>query len=430
MNGKLRWELTSDLLRTPWLSGGEADRFAVRFAEVRKTMRGGQDAVLAAEENPVDFLAVVFAALLADRAVILGNRGWGAEEWRQALEVRDRGLSPGEILIATGGSGGRLRFARHTWRTLAESANGFARFFDGGGIQSVCVLPLFHVSGFLQVIRALVSGGRVELHSWERMVAGELPELRNGFLSLVPTQLRRLLKGKTHVSWLRNLAAIPLGGAAPSAELLEEAANLELPVVLSYGATETGAMVTAQHPGDFLGGDRTSGRVLPHATVRIVDAGGKEVPAGTKGRIRVSGASIFCGYEPGIAHPSGAEWVSGDLGLSDDRGRLIVTGREDRVIISGGENISPEEVEAVLLASGRVEDVSVFGVSDSEWGETVVAAYVPVKGTGPEVLESWVKRELAAYKRPKLWVPLDELPRNAQGKIDRRELAERCQRRK
>jgi o-succinylbenzoate---CoA ligase len=434
--------LPEGLVRGSWIRGSGAGIFERRLAEEREKAAGRSRCNLVAAEDPVTFLAAVLASLLEGRPVALANHAWGPEEWRQVGELNLAGtakgtgqgeaeppecppLRAGEILIPTGGSGGRVRFARHNWDTLAAAAEGFTRFFGGSPVHSVCVLPLFHVSGLMQVIRAWVSGGTVELIEWRELASGALPESaadEGGILSLVPTQLRRLLTVKELHPWMRRLQAIPLGGAAAGADLLAAAARMKLPVALTYGATETAAMAAAQEPLDFLGGDRTSGHPLPHLTVRIAGPAGEDLSAGAVGRIHVAGRSLFTGYIPGGPRNE-PEWISGDLGFLDQRGRLVVVGREDRVVISGGEKISPEEVERVLLESGRVADAVVLGLDHSDWGQIVAAVYVAEGPVTKEDLAAWVRCRLAPHKVPKVWRAVETIPRSAQGKVKREQLA-------
>lgn len=434
--------LPEGLVRGSWLRGSGAEAFERRLAEERKKAAGRSRCNLVAAEDPVTFVAAVLAALLEGRPVALANHAWGPEEWRQVAALNLAGtatgagqeeadppehppLEAGEILIPTGGSGGRVRFARHNWDTLATAADGFARFFGGGPVHSICVLPLFHVSGLMQVIRAWVSGGTVEWVDWRELARGALPESaanEGGFLSLVPTQLRRLLTVEELHPWMRRLQAIPVGGAAAGADLLAAAARMKLPVALTYGATETAAMATAQEPFDFLGGERTSGRPLPHLAVRIAGPAGEDLPSGAVGRIHVASRSLFAGYIPGGPRKE-PEWISGDLGFLDRRGRLVVVGREDWVVISGGEKISPEEVERVLLDSGRLADAVVLGLDHSDWGQVVAAAYVAEGPVTEEELAAWVRCRLAPHKVPKVWRAVEAIPRSAQGKVKREQLA-------
>jgi O-succinylbenzoic acid--CoA ligase len=239
-----------------------------------------------------------------------------------------------------------------------------------------------------------------------------LPEGGEWFLSLVPTQLQRLLLQPAAVARLRRFRAIFLGGGPAWPELLETAATARLPLSLSYGMTETAAMITAQRPEEFLSGARSCGMVMPHAQVEI----------SSEGAIRVGGDSLFRGYFPAWREPQ--PFATEDLGHFDAAGLLHINGRRDAVIITGGKKVTPAEVEAALRATGQFADVAVLGVPDAEWGQVIVACY-PANQAAPDLpaIEGKLGRDLAAYKRPKRYLAVDPWPRNAQGKIDRMALA-------
>lgn len=171
-------------------------------------------------------------------------------------------------------------------------------------------------------------------------------------------------------------------------------------------------MVTAQRPAEFLAGDRTAGSALPHA----------ETVVESDGTITVTGLSVFRGYWPEVSALS--TFRTQDIGEMKGK-RLQVHGRRDSVIISGGEKINPLEVEAVLRATEEFSDVTVVGMRDSEWGERVVACYdASAKGREPDLarVARAVTDQLTIFKRPKEYVAIADWPRNAQGKLNRREL--------
>lgn len=425
--------MNEDLLLRSWITGAPAADFRRRVEHLTALLRPGTGPVLVAESNPLVFLAEFFAALLAGRPVVIGSFAWAEREWARAEEIlggdgmvfatdgvgcsatgsRAPGadLRPGEILIPTGGSSGALRFARHSWETLAAAAEGFRTHFGGGAVDSLCVLPLYHVSGLMQAVRSLMSGGTFIPLEWQRVAQGEVPFGANQFLSLVPTQLHRLLARECDLTWMRELKAIPLGGAAASAALLEKAAEQRLPIALSYGMTETAAMVTALRPEEFAGGRRDCGSSLPHAQVRV----------GARGSIRVKSASLFCGYAPGDAG-AGEWWETGDVGSWSPEGGLEIAGRAGRWIVTGGEKVSLDEVEEVLKHEAGVKEVTAFGVEDPEWGQALAAAYVPGQGGQSIDARRALAGRLMPHKIPKFLFPLEELPRTAAGKIDRARL--------
>jgi O-succinylbenzoic acid--CoA ligase len=193
-------------------------------------------------------------------------------------------------------------------------------------------------------------------------------------------------------------------------ELADAAARARLPISLTYGMTETAAMVTALLPEEFHAGHRSSGRPLPHAGVEIAL---DEV-------ISVRGGSLFRGYFP--QRREGEALITEDIGGWNQYGELVVFGRRDAMIITGGKKVSPTDVEAALRASGEFQDVAVIGLPDREWGEVVIACFPA--GREPDLGRAM--RDLAGHQRPKRFVaiPADEWPRNAHGKLNRATLQE------
>ena len=367
-----------------------------------------------AEREPARFKAALAAAVAGRGPVVLADPGWGERERGElrallaAGDATERGeRDDGWLLIPSGGTGGRVKLARHDGATLAAAAAGFADHFGIRKVDAVGVLPLHHVSGLMGWLRSVVTGGRHAAADWKDVEAGRWPEPPAGgtaTLSLVPTQLQRLLGRPEAEAWLRRFAAVAVGGGPAWAELLERAAAARVPLAPSYGMTETAAMATALRPEEFLAGGRSSGRALPHARVEI----------GADGRIGVGGASLFRGYYPERRH--GTIFRTEDTGNFDAQGCLHVAGRSDAAIVTGGKKVQPAEVEAALRASGECDDVAVIGVPDPEWGEAVVACY-PGGGRRPDAAKA--AAALPGWARPKRWVPVEPWPRNAQGKVNR-----------
>lgn len=322
-------------------------------------------------------------------------------------EAHESKIAAGWLGVATGGSSGGLRLARHDEHTIGAAVRGFCAHFGVSRVNAVGVLPPHHVSGLMAAARCAATGGRLVAWTWKQLEAGERPVLAVGdwFLSLVPTQLQRVLEVPATVAWLRDFHTIFIGGGPVWPELMERAAQARVPVAFSYGMTETAAMIAAQTAAEFAAGDRSSGRVMPHAQV-VIDV--------ATGRIRVAGESVFRGYFGG--EPAGRSFLTDDLGAWDAQGRLHILGRHDGVIITGGKKVHPAEVEAALRATGQFDDVAVIGLPDKEWGERVVACHPAGKAVDPERIPL---DALAVYQRPKQFIAVRDWPRNAQGKIDR-----------
>lgn len=347
----------------------------------------------------------------------LGDEKARADIEHRALTARGGELfEQGWLGIATGGSSGTRKFARHDEGTLTAAVRGFCAHFGLTRVNAIDVLPAYHVSGLMARVRCAETGGRHVAWEWKRLEAGDRPmltEARDGWvISLVPTQLQRLLGAAEAVAWLRGFKIIFVGGGPVWPELAEAASRERLPVSLSYGMTETAAMVAALKPEEFLAGARSCGRALPQVKIDLVEE---------DGRVRIEGDSVFRGYWP--ERQESREFLTEDLGSFDERGHLQILGRRDAVIISGGKKVQPAEVEAALRATGEFADVAVIGVPDAEWGEAVVACY-PKRGRVPDLekVGEVINRHLAGHHRPKRFVAIAEWPRNAQGKINRTEL--------
>lgn len=326
--------------------------------------------------------------------------------------------SPARVFVPTGGTTGAPRFARHDRTTLVAAAQGFARVFPGPA-HSLCLLPLWHVGGLMQAVRARVTKGRLRLANWDAVRSGEGRSDPHGFfLSLVPTQLERLMGDESAVIWLKGFRAVFLGGGPSAPGLLERARAEGIPLAPAYGLTETAALVTVMMPADFLAGGAGVGRPLPHASVAVVDEGGECLPAGSVGRIRVSSESLFYGY--GAEDRREADpFLTGDLGRMDAEGCLTVVGRADEVIISGGEKILPGEVEAAIREAGLAVDVAVFGRPDDRWGEVVCAVLSGGDFVDGASARAALRSVLPGHKIPRYWLQVDQLPRNRMGKLDR-----------
>ena len=350
-------------------------------------------------------------------------------ESHSKIQIPNSKFELGWLCVPTGGSSGRLKLARHDQDTLLAAARGFAAHFGVTRVNALGVLPLHHVSGLMAWLRCALTGGAYVAGDWRDIEAGALPALPRTddgwFLSLVPTQLQRLLARPAAVTWLRGFRAVLVGGGPAWPALLDAAARAELPLAFTYGATETAAAAAALRPEEFRAGGRGCGRALPHATVTVA----------ADGAIAIQAASLFHGYWPDVRAPG--PWASGDRGDYDGAGSLHVRGRSDALIITGGEKVEPGEVEAALRATGEFADVAVVGVPDPEWGSAVVACYPAERNPsgvgaprphGHESEPDWARvaaglEGLAAWKRPKRFVALTDWPRDAAGKLDRAELA-------
>jgi o-succinylbenzoate---CoA ligase len=410
--------------------------------------------ILLSQTEPVEFLAGFMAACITECPIFLSNPNWSIPEWQRVLELVQPhqvwGTLPiavqpqdskftdaqekGWIMIPTGGSSGQVKFTIHTWSTLTASVQGFQSFFEVASVNSCCVLPLYHVSGLMQFLRSLLTHGQLHIIPFTNLLSEQSNSLEQAaflsasyktpqefFLSLVPTQLQRLLQQPHRIIWLQQFATILLGGAPPWPALLDQAKQHRLNLAPTYGMTETASQVVTLKPQDFLQGCVDAGCVLPHAYVEICGSAQQPLATHQTGNIVISAKSLFQGYYP--HHSSEANLRTDDLGYFDAQNHLHIAGRSSRKILSGGENIFPEDVEAALYGTGLIQDVYVTGLPDAQWGEAVAALYVPhhAKVTSQQ-LKAALESQLSRYKHPKHWLRVAEIPRNAQGKIDQTHL--------
>jgi O-succinylbenzoic acid--CoA ligase len=313
-------------------------------------------------------------------------------------------------VVHTSGTSGRPRPVELTHGNLRASALGSAaRIGISPADRWLCCMPLHHVGGLMIPFRCAAFGASVAIEPFDPDRVGRaLAEEPVTLASLVPTMLSRLLDSGARPGKLRWIL---LGGGPAPRALIERALEAGFPVAPTYGMTETASQIAAIAPWEVGAHPGSVGAPFFHTEVRI----------GEGRRIEIKGPSIAAAD----TGPDG--WLrTGDLGEIDPEGHLHVLGRADDVIVTGGENVSPEEVEAVLLSHPAVSDAAVTGRPDPEW-HTAVVAYVVANGESPtaDELRSHCRAQLAGHKVPKAFEIVAELPRNAQGKLLRRELAGR-----
>jgi O-succinylbenzoic acid--CoA ligase len=311
--------------------------------------------------------------------------------------------------LLTSGTSGRPRPVGLTYGNFLWSAVGSA--FNLGVDPSdrwLCCLPLYHVAGLSILMRSVIYGTGAVIHDGfdPDRVAQSLEADGVTLVSLVTTQLVRLLEAGVDLSGPR---AIVVGGGPVPIDAIEEAAGRGATVVQTYGMTETCSQVTTLTPAEARTKAGSAGRPLLTTHLRIA----------TDGEILVQGPTVA----PGTADEDG--WLhTGDLGRIDDDGFLYVEDRLGDVIVTGGENVVPAEVEEVLLAHPDVADAAAIGRPDPEWQEAVTAVVVARDGAAVDAdgLRAHCAAQLAGFKVPKRFEFVAALPRTASGKLLRREL--------
>lgn len=370
----------------------------------------------------------------------------GIDTWlktAQGAVARDRTPDPEDLvaIMATGGTTGLPKGAMHTHRSLAAMVvhlmMGF-HYEDSERPVNLAAAPLTHAAGLL-ALPTLARGGTVVVlpRAEPRAVLDAIERHAVTELFLPPTAIYRLLDHPkldgADLSSLRYL----LYGAAPITpdRLVDALRRFGSVLMTAYGQMEAPMSVTVLRPAEHFRGDEVDRRRLssvgtpyPLAQVRILDPEGTELPAGERGEICVRGEQVMRGYFNNPAETSAVlvdGWLhTGDLGMIDEEGHLHLTGRRKELIISGGSNVYPADVEQVIAGLDGVREAAVVGLPDPDWGEAVTAFVELLPGctlTGDDVIR-WCRPRLGGIRTPKSVHIVPELPRSPVGKILKREL--------
>jgi len=340
----------------------------------------------------------------------------------------------GRYIILTSGTTGTPKGAQ---RSQPEGLGALAALLSKiprrHGETAMIAAPLFHSWGFLHfmlslpTVATMVLRPRFDPEDTLRAVA----EHRARVLAVVPVMMQRILALPDEVKRRYDLSSLEVTAASGSS-LPGELATRWMDqfgdnLYNLYGSTEV-AWASIATPEDMRAAPGTAGRPPRGTVIRIVDEDGRDVEPGETGRIFIGNQLAFEGYTGGgDKEHLGDLLSSGDVGHFDDDGRLFIDGRDDEMIVSGGENVFPREIEDLLADHESVDEAAAIGVDDEDFGQRLLAFVVTVEGkdVSEEDLKGYVKQNLARYKVPREIVFLDELPRNATGKVLKRELAER-----
>jgi len=352
---------------------------------------------------------------------------------RTSTDAAPKATKKSSIIILTSGTTGTPKGAnRHAPPTLAPIGGVLSQVpFKAGEVTSL-PSPMFHALGYLHATLAMTLGSTLVLRRRFKpaTVLEDIPKHKVTALVVVPVMLSRILDALEKMESKPDLASLRIifvSGSQLGAELATRTMKDIGPVVYNlYGSTEI-AFVSIARPQDLQNNAATVGPIIRGVKVKILDDHGKEVPRGKVGRIFVGNFFPFEGYTGG----GGKEIIdglmsSGDVGYFDEHGLLYVSGRDDEMIVSGGENVFPAEVEDLVSGHPDVIEATAIGVDDQDFGQRLRAFVVLKEGAEvtEDAIKDYVRDHLARYKVPREVVFLAELPRNPTGKILKRELRE------
>lgn len=373
----------------------------------------------------------------------LPTKSFGAEYEQWLQEAEDAPVPPcedieaGLLILYTSGTTGPAKAALISQRALIARMTLLRLDLDVAPEDGYLAWsPMFHMGGTEHSISTLMMGGSVFVADGFDVdyIVRVIAENRLGWLLLVPATIERLLEALdrtgTSPAGIKRVGA--MADLLPKAQIAEISARLNAPFLNTFGATETGIAPASR--GSFAPGElpmRLSKSLNSLCALRLVDSQGREVPDGVAGVAQVKGPTLFSGYwgnEESNARDFSDGWFQmGDLFVRNGDGTVDFVGRAKYLIKSGGENIYPAEIEAVLLADARVRDAIVVAQPDEKWGEIPVAV-LACDGRDQDALAldllAECRRQLAGYKVPKAlhFIDFDELPRSSSGKIVREDI--------
>ncbi|CUR56308.1 AMP-dependent synthetase and ligase [metagenome] len=381
-----------------------------------------------------------FSGLLAGADVERRLLAWTdgdpeGETLEQLVGAYDEGdLQPpgrhARVVILTSGTTGAPKGAPRKEAGIDAAVSLLSRMPLRAGWRTHIAAPLFHTWGFAHLALAMLLGSTVVLRrSFDPLTAlRTAQDERCESLVVIPVMLQRMLALEPEVLDgidLSRVRVVASSGSALPATLAQAWMDRFGDNLYNiYGSTEV-AYASIATPEDLHADPTSAGRPPYGTVVKILDEAGHELPRGETGRIFVGNGLLFEGYtNGGSKEVVDGLMCSGDLGYFDEAGRLHVAGRDDDMIVSGGENVFPQEVEDCLVAHERVQEVAAVGVADDDYGQRLRAFVVRDGDVTADELREHVKAHLARFKVPREIVFLDELPRNATGKILKRELAQ------
>jgi fatty-acyl-CoA synthase len=384
------------------------------FVDVIDEAAAGRARIVGWADQPVGEGAVTIDELVRRYAGVRSRR----PRWKSRL------------IILTSGTTGTPKGASRGGMHMAGGVNLFTAMPVRSGDVTVIACPIFHSWGLGNAAIALGLGNPVVLRRRfdPESTLADVARYRAAVLAVVPVMMQRMadLPEETRLRYdVTSLRVVGASGSALPGDLATRFMDAFGDVIYNlYGSTEVG-YVTVAAPADLRAAPGTAGRAVRGNEIQLLDDSDQPVPHGNVGRIFIRGPLLFEGYTGGgdKARVDGM-MSTGDVGYLDDQGRLFVTGRDDEMIVSGGENVFPAEVEDLLAAQPEIQEAAVIGVADEKFGQRLAAYVVLRNGSSldAKAVQDRVRSQLAGYKVPRDVHFLDQLPRNDTGKVVKRQL--------
>ncbi|MCH8905706.1 MAG: o-succinylbenzoate--CoA ligase [Candidatus Heimdallarchaeota archaeon] len=350
----------------------------------------------------------------------------------QKSESKDKhDLEPEDIhsILMTSGTTGTPKGALLSYNNIYSSARSSQKRL---GLKEsdrwLLTIPLYHIGGLSIVTRGCINGTTIVIDSKfdaNNLIAIIL-DLQITVVSLVPTMLRRLMDNNSNLNVPAKLRLILIGGGPVNQRLIMDAKSHNLPIAVTYGLTEATSQVTTALTDTIFAKPLSAGKPIDSIAVRIIDPDENDCQTNEIGEIVIAGSSVIRAYLTGeLSKTIEGEFRTGDLGYLDADGDLFVLSRRSDLIVTGGENVYPIEVERALSQHSLVSEICVVGIPDDEWGQIVVAAIVPQGSHTVNYtdLRNFLREKIARFKVPKKFIVFDDLPKLGLGKYDRKKIS-------
>jgi len=330
------------------------------------------------------------------------------------------------IIMFTSGASGKPKAVELSFSNLIQSAKiGNKYLKQTKEDRWLASLPFYHIGGFSIIFRALIFGTEIILPNNLKLqsIIQTINQLKPTLISLVSSQMSELLKNNIHPD--DELRHVLLGGGFIDSNLMREALHKGWNVSKVYGSTETSSFVTVLSPDEFKVKPESVGKPIPPNEIIIYDENRNELPNNTEGEIAIKSPAVMKGYLKDDTATKNklfnGVYLTGDIGYKDPEGYIHVVNRRSDLIVTGGENVNPAELEEMIMKFSKVKEVCVFGIDDVTWGQKIAAVIVSQTSEKFEIeeLEDFLKNKIASFKIPKQIFFVDELPKTELGKIKR-----------